>query len=100
MPLPVNGLRSIVGNTDNYSLIYDELANFLNRPRVNSDEVALSVPELNLGFNVEETNGTPVNAKDFNLSASINFLQSIPPNSSNAVTIDRETYWQQRNRIL
>ena len=90
VPLPVNGLRSIVGNTDNYSLIYDELANFLNRPRVNSDEVALSVPELNLGFNVEETNGTPVNAKDFNLSASINFLQSIPPNSSNAVTIDRE----------
>ncbi|HIB3588338.1 WxL domain-containing protein [Enterococcus faecalis] len=90
-PLPVNGLRSIVGNTDNYSLIYDELANFLNRPRVNSDEIALSVPELNLGFNVEETNGTPVNAKDFNLSASINFLHSIPPNTTSAVIVDRET---------
>ncbi|EOA2468058.1 WxL domain-containing protein, partial [Enterococcus faecalis] len=91
MPLPVNGLRAIVGNTDNYSLIYDELANFLNRPRVNSDEITLSVPELNLGFNVEETNGTPVNAKDFNLSASINFLHSVPPNTTNAVIVDRET---------
>ena len=90
VPMLVNGLRSLVGNTDNYGLIYDELANFLNRPRVDRYEIALSVPELNLGFNVEETNGTPVNATDFNLSASINFLQSIPPNTTNAVSIDKE----------